>query len=253
MTGERCVFVGVHVGSEPGRNRKAFTFAVLDVRCTLQAMGLGDAKDVLAYLGGNTEAVVAVNAPQRVNQGIAAKMEASSQLFPLDLPPKKLNLRLVEHELRQQGIPAPKTPDREESCPRWMRLGFAFYTRLHEAGFLLYPAEQAERQWLETHCEMNFWHLLHKAPFDGRTLEGRLQRQLILYNEGIPVEEPMRVLEEITSHHLLRGVLPLDGLHTLMELNALAAALTAWLAVLHPERVEAVGAEEEGKITVVKG
>jgi hypothetical protein len=253
MTSERCICIGIHIGSDPGRERRIFTFAAVDARRELAAIGPGDMQDLLAYLGGQSEAVVAVNAPQRLNCGLVARQMAESQLFPPEKLPRAMNLRLVEHQLRERGIAVPRTPARLEDCQRWVKQGFHLYSHLAELGYRMYPTEGAERQVLETQSEAVFWRLLGLAPFDARTLEGRLQRQLLLYNDDFPVEEPMRVLEEITSHRLLRGILKADELHSPPELSALAAALVAWLSVHHPKRLERTGAADEGQMTLLRG
>jgi predicted RNase H-like nuclease len=93
-----------------------------------------------------------------------------------------------------------------------------------------------------------FTTLLGCHPFPKYTLEGRIQRQLILYEQKVGVPDPMRVFEEITRHRLLKGTLPLDELYSPGELDALVAAYTACLAATAPERVSVMGHAEEGQI-----
>jgi predicted RNase H-like nuclease len=81
-------------------------------------------------------------------------------------------------------------------------------------------------------------------------LEGRLQRQLVLYLEGLDLANPMHALEEITRHNLLMGHLPLERLRGHEELDALMAAYIAYLAATQPERVQQVGDPQEGLISV---
>lgn len=250
MNPEQCVFTGVHIASEPGRGRRIFTFAALDARRHLLALSPTDLRGVLAYLGGQSAVLVAINAPQQLNRGLLAQRAAAEQLFPPESPARKLDMRLVEFELRQQGIPAPRTPAEEKKCPRWIRQGLHLVARLGELDFQPHLAEAARRQWLETCSEAAFHRLLGHPLFDGRSLEGRLQRQLILCNEDIPVTEPLRYLEEITAHRLLKGLLPEEGLLSPVELGALVAALVAWLTVHTPPRVTALGAAEEGRIVL---
>lgn len=250
MNPEQCVFTGVHIASEPGRGRRLFTFAALDARRHLLALSPADLRGVLAYLGGQPMVLVAINAPQQLNRGLLAQRAAAEQLFPPESPARRLDMRLVEFELRQQGIPAPRTPADEKKCPRWIRQGLHLVTHLAELDFQPHPAEAAARQWLETCSEAAYQRLLEHPLFDGRSLEGRLQRQLILYNEELPVSEPLRFLEEITAHRLLKGLLPEEGLHSPAELSALVAALVAWLTVHAPSRVTALGVVEEGRIVL---
>jgi predicted RNase H-like nuclease len=77
-----------------------------------------------------------------------------------------------------------------------------------------------------------------------------LQRQLVLFLEGVDLPNPMRSLEEITRHHLLRGELPLRDVFPEEHLDALLAAYTALLVGTATERVVQVGDREEGFITL---
>jgi predicted RNase H-like nuclease len=54
----------------------------------------------------------------------------------------------------------------------------------------------------------------------------------------------------LTRHHLLAGQLPLQGLYSHDELDALAAAHTAYLVAVKPARVSQVGDQTEGWITL---
>jgi predicted RNase H-like nuclease len=77
-----------------------------------------------------------------------------------------------------------------------------------------------------------------------------MQRQLVLYLEGLDLPSPLHALEEITRHHLLSGYLPLDDLYEHDQLDALVAAYTAYLVGVDPKRVSQVGDREEGFITL---
>jgi hypothetical protein len=60
----------------------------------------------------------------------------------------------------------------------------------------------------------------------------------------------MLLFEEITRHRLLKGILPLEPLYSAGELDALAAAYTAWLAALHPDQVTLLGDPQEGQVVL---
>src|SRR2546425_80840 len=80
------------------------------------------------------------------------------------------------------------------------------------AGFERYaPDSAAPRQVLEVHPHACFTVLLGHLPTPKNTLEGRLQRQLVLYRAGVGVPDPMQALEELTAHHLLAGTMELPG------------------------------------------
>jgi len=66
--------------------------------------------------------------------------------------------------------------------------------------------------------------------FSRQSLEGRLQRGLILYDEGLRIPEPMEFFEEITRHKLLQGVLPSEYIYSPRQLDALMMAYVSWMA-----------------------
>ena len=90
--------------------------------------------------------------------------------------------------------------------------------------------------------------MLGTLPFPKSGLLGRLQRQLVLHNQGLQISDPMRIFEEITRYRILQGVLPLDGLYSVRELDTLIAAFTAWVAATTPDAVTRLGHPEEGEI-----
>ncbi len=55
---------------------------------------------------------------------------------------------------------------------------------------------------------------------------------------------------EITRFKLVQGELPVENIYTSGELNALAAALVAWLAGCEPERIELLGEPTNAIIAV---
>ena len=119
-------------------------------------------------------------------------------------------------------------------------------------GFKFYIAEEETEQhaMIEVQPHTSFAVLLERRPFLKRNLEGRMQRQLVLYLEGLDIPNPMHALEEITRHHLLTGQIPLGGLYEHDQLDALVTAYTAYLVGVKPERVGQVGDGEEGLITL---
>jgi len=129
--------------------------------------------------------------------------------------------------------------------------GFTLYSQLEALGFNAYPAGQDyPKQSLEVNAYATYSGLLGQVPLPAETLEGRLQRQLIMHELGVRVADPMIFFEDVTPHRLLRGILPLKDIYTPDELDALAAAYTAWLAAQHAQQVNLLGAPEEGQIVV---
>ncbi len=58
----------------------------------------------------------------------------------------------------------------------------------------------------------------------------------------------MRIFEEFTRYKILQGQLPLEGLFSVEELEALIAAYTAWKAAVEPDEITRVGDPKEGEI-----
>jgi hypothetical protein len=155
--------------------------------------------------------------------------EVRELLHPAPHPGRWENFRLADFLLRQHNIAIPQTPADEQDCPNWMKNGFLLFRRLEELGYQCYPEKGAERQFLEVYPYAAYAVLLGVLPLPKYSLEGRLQRQLALFEVDLEIPDPMRFFEEITRHRLLKGVLPFDELYTAAELDALAAAYTALL------------------------
>lgn len=245
----RMTFVGIDVTA----GRKPCVFAALDNERKLLALSQGSLEDVLAFLAGQEAAFAAVNAPRRPNQGLLAKEEIRQNLEPQPRPGRWMQYRLCEFELRQRNIALIPTPG-EEDCSAWMQAGFRLFRQMESFGYLPYPAgEQAALQSLEVNAHAGYSALLGMTPFDKHSLEGRLQRQLVLYEKEIEVTDPLRFFEEVTRYKLLHGILPLDDIYSPVELDAMAAAYTAWLAANHPDQVTLVGDPTEGQIVLPSG
>jgi hypothetical protein len=95
--------------------------------------------------------------------------------------------------------------------------------------------------------------LLDRIPLAKPTLEGRLQRELILYERGVRIRDPMIFFEEITRHKLMNGLLPMEFVYLPAQLDALAAAYTAWLSVQKPAELTRLGNRQEGFINLPAG
>ncbi|HEX2990139.1 MAG TPA: hypothetical protein VHO49_05635 [Anaerolineales bacterium] len=105
--------------------------------------------------------------------------------------------------------------------------------KLDQAGFKPFAQGDGELQWCETRTEDCFRALQPKL-LPRRTIDGRIQRALILYEEGLQLSDPMDYYEEITRHKLLQGILPAETIYSIRQLDALAAAYIAWMAENRP-------------------
>jgi predicted nuclease with RNAse H fold len=244
MKNNPSIFVGV----DPTAGRHPFTFASLDSDRQLVALAAGDLEDLLAFLTETQAVVVAVNAPPHPNHGLVRRKLEMQKVAPGQL--RGSDLRLAERELRERGITVLPTPSRPEICPTWMQMGFDLYRRLAEIGYQQFPSENSSHQVLETHPHAAFCTLLGQLPLSKPTLEGRLQRQAALYEQGVGIKDPMGFFEELTRRKLLHGVLPMELIYTGEELDTLMAANLAYCAVNYPQDMILIGDKDEGQIAL---
>ena len=161
-----------------------------------------------------------------------------------------MDCRVGEYELLQRGIEIYRTPSQAEKTKPWMQTGFAMYERLETIGFQAFTGPSDGQQFVETPPETCYWMWLEGKPLAADAFEGRLQRQLILYELGLDIPDPMLLLEEITRHRLLQGSLLEEGLYTPAELQALAAGFIAREVVRQPEEIAFIGDVGEGQVAV---
>lgn len=159
------------------------------------------------------------------------------------------NWRVGEATLRNRGMRLRRTPELENNPPGWLTRSIHFRESLDRLG---YKGEiiEASQTLIEVNPYAGFATLLERNPLPRTSLEGRLQRQLVLYLEGLDLQSPLDVLEEITRFHLLQGNIPQEGLHTADQLDCLCAAYTAHLVIAQPDQVLQVGDLEDGRITL---
>lgn len=230
-----------YVGIDPTSSHKALTYAALDKDLNLIALSAGEAEDVTAFVAGQKAAAVAINAPAGVSRGVARELSPRKKT-------RGVEYRLAEHELRRRGIPVAGTPANAEFCPAWMQAGFNLYRKLGKLGFAKFPNAESKHLLMETHATAAFCALIGRVPLAKSSLQGRLQRQLVLYERGLRVKDPMDFFEEITRYKMIQGNWPLDLLYAPDQLDALVAAYTAWLATNKPEKTFSVGDDREGTI-----
>jgi hypothetical protein len=237
-----------YLGIDPTAGRKPFTYAALDNDLHLTALGRGSLDEVLTFTAGQHQAFVAVCAPRKPNQGMMGRPQVRDQLSPPPRPGRWMDFRLVEYLLRQHRISCYKTPSDEKACPNWMKMGFSLYQRLERMGYQPYPAQESSLQWLEVYPHASFCCLLGRVPLPKNSLEGRIQRQLVLHQQKIDVPDPVDMFKGITSQRLLQGAWPMERLYSQGELDALVAAYTAWQAATHPEQTTSLGDASEGVV-----
>ncbi len=242
------------IGIDPTAGSSPMAYAAIDQDLRLIALDEGGLDEITAFVGGQKVAFVAVSSPRRPNQGLMKKEEIRNQLKPVPKPGRWLGYRVAEYQLQQRKIHIMRTCGEKQRCPNWIRTGFEVYRKLEALGCQDYPAldNQASgkipSQMMEVYPHGIYTALLGLVPFPKNNLEGRLQRQLVLHNQGLDIPDPMRIFEEITRYRILKGTLPLEALYKAPQLDALAAAYTAWAAATAPEEVSIFGHPEEGQI-----
>lgn len=245
-TFQSFIGIDISIGAKP------ITFVVLDPDQQALAIGEGDVHDALAYAAGQMAgALVAINAAARPNWGRMRRAEVRQSLTPPPPRGKFSALRQVEYELIQAGIDVPETPSSADKSLPWVRRGFQLVEKLETMGYKPFPDQSAERsgrQWIETNVNAGFWSLLGVVPLQAGTLEGRIQRQLVLRDEEMAVPDAMDFFEEITRYKILKSNLPTKDIFSQVEINAWMAAHTAWLAVHQPDRIINFGEPEEGVV-----
>jgi hypothetical protein len=245
-------WIGVYPAPQPGKGRGLLTYAALDKDLRLLALSQGSIDDLKAYTSGQTAAVIAISAPRRPSLGLP-QLTPQAALFPESRPVKPARGRVADRQLREHNLGHPHVPANLEQCPAWMRRGFKLFEMLAAIGYYDYPSESQRFQMMEVSTQATFTLLSGEPPLPRNTLEGRLQRQLLLNDKDVDVPDPMRFFEEVTRFKLRNGFLPLDEIYLPAELDALASAFTAWLATTNPHSIMLYGDEREGQVVVPVG
>src|SRR5262245_40833001 len=210
MSNSNTVFIGI----DPTAGRRPLNYAVLDGRLALVAQGAGSLDSVLAAVSGYGTAVCAIDAPQSPNGGLLAQpgVRVRHGLRPHSTTWSQY--KVCEYVLRQHGISIYNTPLAAAEAKAWMQLGWQLYERLRGLGYapLATAGTEAAKPFIEVHPHACFTSLLGHFPYKKNTLEGRMQRQLLLEDCGVQVPDVMEVFEEITRHRLLAGTLEFRGL-----------------------------------------
>jgi hypothetical protein len=237
-----------YIGIDPTAGTKPIVYAAVDQELQMIALSGGNMDEILAFVGGQRQAVVSLCSPQQPNIGLMNDDEYRRSLAPSPKPHRWKNYRVAEFMLRMRNIHVTPTPGQATACPRWMQVGFNIIKRIVELGYDPYGQSEGEHQYLEVYPQAAYAVLLGQNPFLKHTLEGRIQRQLVLAECRLILPDPMKFFEEITRHRLLNGILPLELLYSPPELDALVAAYCAWLAKNQPAQVTLIGDKREGQI-----
>ena len=239
-----------YVGIDPTAGVKPFVYAAINKDRELLALGQGQIDDVLAFAAGQRQAIVAVCAPRQPNTGLMRRDSFRQELDPVPNPGRWQDFRHAEYQLSQHNIRIPQTRKEKSDCPKWMQMGFNLYRGLENFGYQEFPEEDAQCQLMEVYPHASFAVLLGSLPFPKNTLEGRMQRQLVLFEKELQIPDPMDYFSRITRSRLLSGSLPHGDLYSPGELDALVAAFSAWYGYTKPGQITMFGDPDEGQIVV---
>jgi len=238
------------VGIDPTAGIKPFVYTAIDKDLNVVVTCDGTIDETLAFVASQKSAVIAVCSPRNPNTGLMADDQFRVNLSPIPKPGRWMNFRVVDYLLRVKNIRITQTSDIADECPKWMQMGFIFYQRLEEIGYRLYNPEGTARAYIEVYPHASYCSLLGHLPLQKATLEGRIQRQLVLFENFVNIPDPMRMFEEITRYRLLKGILPTEELYSPGELDALVAAYTARVLVVNPASAILIGHPDEGQIVI---
>jgi len=239
-----------YIGIDVQAAQKPFYYTALDADLEVIACGHGRMADVLAYLAGQSSAIVAVNGP--VWAPLPENMFSQSGLFGGEQSTVFGSHRIVDVELSVRGYPIIPVPPIGKKGPVWMERSLELTDEMKRLGYICSGELPAKRTYFETNIDAAYHLITGTSPYDSRSLEGRLQRQLLLHDFGFSLKDPMEFLEEFTRFRLRTSNVPLTQIAVAHELRALMTAATAWMLDNRPQNLEHLGRSDEGEIILAK-
>jgi len=232
--------IQTYIGIDVQAVQKPYFYTVLNSSLELIACGHGRLPEVMAYLAGQTSSLVAVNGPICLPQDFV-----QIGLFEAGENGNRPVIRSGDRELEARGFLDLAVHDHSKKIPLWVERSLELTEGLKQ---LEYSLESGPRVFFETQSDAAYWLTTGASPYESRSLEGRLQRQLMLWEFGLTVKDPMNFLEEFTRFRLRTSQVPIDQILPAHELRAMIAASTAWLMDHFPDRVEHLGERNAGEI-----
>lgn len=233
-------FIGVDISS----GKLPYLVAVLNENGNLLALEKCALDGVMKYTGGYGSVTVGVNAPRFLSGGKMGD-EAFHNTFISDSSAGKIDhLRVAEYQLKVRKIRFTPITAPPNQIPTWVQNGFRLYQQLE----LMFSPGQDGRSIIEVNSQACYQILLGRFPFQKTSTEGRIQRQLMLIDQGVKLQDPMAYFEEITRHRILQGILPEAMLYSARQLDALAAAFMARRSHQNPASTVSIGDDMDGWI-----
>lgn len=239
------VFIGIDVTA----GRHPLTYAVLNNRLHIERLDDGKPDDVIQLVESYPASICAIDAPGGFNRRLLDDADYRRRAGLDPDSSQYRDYRVCEYELRKRGINIYHTPFDSEQAAKWMKTGWELYNRLRQQGYVDYPAA-GTRRLFEIYPYAAFCALIGRRPYKKTSFEGLVQRQVVLYENGVEVPDAMGFLQEWTRHRIVTGQLPTNSTYRHDQLDALVAAYTAFLAEREPHNVMAVGDPAEGQIVL---
>jgi hypothetical protein len=239
-----------YIGIDVQAAQKPYYYTALDENLEEIACGHGRLADVLAYLAGQSSALVAINGPVWVPQTETVFSQAG--LFGGEQSSGFGSHRGVDIELISRGYQVIPVPPAGKKAPVWMERSLELALEVKQLGYSMVDGLHSNHEFFETNTDAAYQLITGSPPYDSRSLEGRLQRQLLLYEFGFLLKDPMVFLEEFTRYRLRTSNVPLNQIGVAHELRAMMAAATAWLVDNRPETLEHIGQSSDGVIILPK-
>lgn len=235
-----------YIGIDPAGGSERLQIAIFNEIGALERTLVCPSGELYPIITEASRVIVAVNSPMKLNNGKLREARLSSDLPEMHIPGRNVDMRVAEFILRAKGIHVNMTPSISALCTQAVRAGFEVYAQLEKAGYS--ASTNSDRAMVESNAHAVFCALAGMSPLTKLTLEGRLQRQLLLFDGGLQIKDPMEFLEEVTRHKLLKGILPWDELYTFEELDAMAMGLMAYYLGNSEKPSIPIGDLDEGMI-----
>src|SRR5512137_343902 len=108
MMFDQTTWVGINSNTQSGKGRGVYIYAALDNKLHTLALQHADLDEIKTYLDQLPSAVVGVAGPRRLifDEPLPSPQAA---LFPEELAPKTIKVRLADRQLREHNLGHPLT------------------------------------------------------------------------------------------------------------------------------------------------
>lgn len=235
-----------YMGVDLNAPRGSFGYTLIGRNQRILSRGCMKLEKWDAFLQSQSVQIICLTSPVSLNTGQMRRPDFRQSLNPVPPGSRYQNLRTSEYEILSRGLPVSRTPADFDACSPSVQRSLRFTSALAVCGYNSAADGENGRQLLEIPPEAWFQQLLGYKLLPASSLEGRIQRQLVLQSLNLNVPDAMEFFEEVTRHKLLFGQLPENIVLPLPVLYSIAAAYTAWASVHAPGLICCFGCSDEG-------